>query len=185
MNELKQKLALYLSVTEEGLFHSLIAKSRDGEWSFIAALGYEGGGEFAEFYGKFGQNSEGSVIGQYSSSLGSGEWEKKILDMTLIRGEKRFQINFEDLYEFMSPLELKIQSFFLEALENVVSLESTREFGLNGDRPKIKGIDMNIFREGGAGVFVSQSWTMEWLEVSLTEAWPLSLHFPGVADLYC
>ena len=45
--------------------------------------------------------------------------------------------------------------------------------------------DHNIFREGGAGVFVSLSWTMEWLEISLTEAWPLSLHFPCVADLYC
>ena len=147
MNELKHNIALYLSVTEEGLFHSLIAKSRDGEWSFIAALGYEGGGEFAEFYGKFGLNSEGSVIGQYSSSLGSGEWEKKILDMTLIRSEKRFQINFEDQKEF-APLELKIQSFFLKHWR-MLSLESTREFGLNGDRPKIK--DRHEYFRGGAG----------------------------------
>jgi hypothetical protein len=104
--------------------------------------------------------------------------------MTLDKSEKRFDLKVDALFEFMQPQEVKIQSFFLRTVGNVISLERDEGTGVDCVRPEMKRIDKAVFRETSPGVFVSEKWTMEWLEISLTDAWGLSLHFPSVMDLY-
>ena len=92
------KTGIYLSLREDESFHTIIIKKAIGDYTYLAAVGYEGGGEYAEFYGKFwfGSGELDHFAGLYSLSTGSGEWENKLTALKFNNDRKRFDAETED-----------------------------------------------------------------------------------------
>ena len=177
---------LYLRTDEEGQFHTLIIKHTDGDPTYLAALGYSGGGECAEFYGKFAMDDEGNLRGAFSPSTGSGEWEQNVLGMNFNADTERFDLATEALYELMESDEMTMQSQLLDILGSILYWGYDEDTGQEYEYPSIKAIGEVglVGMEGAPGVFTNVDWNDEWLEVTCSDVWGLSLSFPHVTEAY-
>ena len=182
--------AIYLSLREDESFHTIIIKKVIGDFTYLAAVGYEGGGEYAEFYGKFWYEPDavGQVhaVGYFSGSTGSGEWENKLTALKFNNDRERFDAETEDLYEFMDSEDEKIQYGLIDELKKYIYYGYDEETEMEYEYPEAKPIDTSIFNEfeGSLGTYRNADWGDEWLEITNSIIWGLSTSFPHVIHNY-
>ena len=89
-------MQLYISLrVADNSFHTFILKKKIKEYTYLAAIGYGGGGVYEEVFAKlkydttvWGKNNEtGSsstgIRGYLSRCVGGGDWDTKINDIIL------------------------------------------------------------------------------------------------------
>ena len=72
---------------------------------------YAGGGVYEEFFGKLKYDqvttdpdvASVGIVGFWTDSLGSDEWQEKINDVLVNEESEIFEAQVEDLYDFMDP----------------------------------------------------------------------------------
>ena len=174
-------MGVYLSLREDGSFHTLIIKKSVGEYTFLISLGYSGGGTFDEFYGKFKYTDQNVITGFYSNSLGSGEWEEKITSVKFDSTDQRFNVQKEDLFELMDTNDNKIQFELLEEINKYLYWGYDEETEEEYDDPILKDIDFNMFRKlPNSNQYKNVKWNDNLLELTNSDLWNLSFHFPVV-----
>ena len=106
------KTGIYLSLREDESFHTIIIKKQIGDFTYLAAVGYAGGREYGEFYGKFWSEPDavGQVhaVGYFSGSTGSGEWETKLTALKFNNDTKR---SMQKQRIYMSLWKKKMRKF--------------------------------------------------------------------------
>ena len=81
--------ATYINLREDKSFHTIILMKKIKEFTYVAALGYAGGGVYEEFFGKLKYDqvttdpdvASVGIVGFWTDSLGSDEWQEKINDV--------------------------------------------------------------------------------------------------------
>ena len=103
-------MEIYLSLLDNKRFHTIILKKRIGNFTYISAIGYEGGGVYGEFFGKFWNDKEtDSFTGLYSKSTGSLTWETKLISLNFNDKSNKFDSEKIDNEEFMEGYDEKTQ----------------------------------------------------------------------------
>ena len=121
-------VAVYILLNEDETFHTIIVKKKYNDFTYIAFLGYSGGGEYDEFYAKTKYNDELGLSGFYSRSNGSGEWENKLLSLKFNDEKERFINESEELFDFMDKDDQKIQFELLnETIEKIDEISLSKK----------------------------------------------------------
>ena len=177
--------AIYLSLREDKTLHTIIIKKEIKEFTYIAAIGYAGGQVYGEFYGKFWSNS-GDVNGLYSWSTGSGLWDHKLTALKFNSDSKLFDTETEYLEEFMDSEDEKIQWDLIKEYSKYIYFGYDEETEMEYEYPEAKPIDTSIFTEfdDAPGKYCSDNWGDEWLEITNSDIWGLSLRFPHITEAY-
>lgn len=99
---------------------------------------------------------------------------------------ERFDLATEALYELMESDEMTMQSQLLEILGSILYWGYDEDTGQEYEYPSIKAIgEVGLVEmEGAHGVFTNADWNDEWLEVTCSDVWGLSLSFPHVTEAY-
>ena len=142
----------------------------------MAAIGYEGGGEYAEFCGKFW--SEPDAVGYFSVYF-SGEWETKLTALKFNNDRKRFDAETEELYESMDSEDEDIHYGLIDELEKYIYYGEDEETGMEYEYPEAKPLDTSIFTEleGDPGQYCNADWDDEWLEITNSKYMGIVLKF--------
>jgi len=180
-------MEIYLSLLDNKSFHTIILKKRIGNFTYISAIGYEGGGVYGEFFGKFWNDKEtDSFTGLYSKSTGSLTWETKLISLNFNDKSNKFDSEKIDNEEFMEGYDEKIQQELLKELNKYIYFGYDEETDKEYEYPEIKPIDLTVLKEfeGDPGNYCSINWTNEYLEITNSDIWGLSLSFPHIIDLY-
>ena len=165
-------VAVYILLNEDETFHTIIVKKKYNDFTYIAFLGYSGGGEYDEFYAKTKYNDELGLTGFYSRSNGSGEWENKLLSLKFNDEKERFINESEELFDFMDKDDQKIQ---FELLNEINKYEY----------PVLKDLDFSVFKKfENSDSYYNGEWNDEFLEITVSDLWGLSISFPHVIDNY-
>ena len=93
-------------------------KKKIKEFTYLASIGYAGGGVYEEFFGKlkYGQVSSDKsipstgIIGLWTDSLGLDEWREKINDVIINKDSERFE-EAMIIFEFVINKFLKVNEF--------------------------------------------------------------------------
>ena len=171
-------MGVYLSLKEDGSFHTLIIKKSVGDYTFLCSLGYSGGRTYDEFFGKFKYADQNIITGLYSNSLGSGEWEEKI---TLVKFDKGLSAQKENLFELMNTNDAKFQYEILEEINKFLYWGYDEKSDQDYDEPILKDIDFSTFdKVYEFNQFKSKEWNEDFLEITNSEIWFLSFHFPDI-----
>ena len=169
---------VFISLRDDNSFHTLIIKKSVGDYVYLVALGYEGGGTYGEFYSKLKYDENLGIIGVYSNSTGSGEWEQKLLSIRFNQNKKNFETETEELFEFMDKKEDKIQNQILEEISEFVYWGYDEETDYEYDDPILKEIDFNKLKKiNRFNQFKSDGWSDDFLELTNSDLWNLSLRF--------
>lgn len=178
-------LSVYLSLTEDGNFHTIILKKEIDKHTYILAIGYAGGQVFDEFYGKFWSSSD-NVNGLYSRSTGSGMWDHKVTSLKFNSDRNLFNTETEEYFEFMDIEEERIQWELVEECNKYIHFGYDEETKMEYETPEVKPIDTSIFTEfdDNKGSYCSDTWGDEWLEITNSDIWGLSLRFPHIIESY-
>ena len=177
--------AVYINLNEDETFHTIIIKKKFNEFTYMAALGYSGGGVFDEFYAKTKYSDELGLTGFYSRANGSGEWENKLLSLKFSDDTERFINESEDLYDFMDQDDQKIQFELLNEIQKYVYYGYDEETDQEYEYPVIKDLDFSVFNKfDNSDSYYNEDWNDEFLEVTVSDLWGLSISFPHVIDNY-
>lgn len=169
---------IFISLRDDNSFHTLIIKKSVGDYVYLVALGYEGGRTYGEFYSKLKYDENFGIIGVYSNSTGSGEWEQKLLSSKFNQNTNLFETETEELYEFMDENDSKIQNQILEEISEFVYWGYDEETEEEYDEPILKDIDLNMFRKlPNSNQFKNVNWNDSLLELTNSDLWNLSLRF--------
>jgi hypothetical protein len=176
---------VYVSVSEENKFHTLITKKQINNYTYMVAIGYAGGGVFEEFYAKLNYDAEELLTGKCSRSVGSGEFETLIKSVKFNKNNKWFDVDIEDCYEWMDAKEGKIQKDLIDEVRKYIYFGYDEESGTEFEIPVIKSFDLTKFKtfENNIGKYHNDSWNEEFLELTNSDLWNLSTHFPHIIDL--
>jgi len=178
---------IYLSLRDDKSFHTIILKKRIGDLTYLSAIGYEGGGVYSEFYGKFWNDKDAdSFTGLYSRSTGSSFWETKLISLDFNDNSNRFDSETIDFDEFMESDDEIIQYEIIDQLKKYIYYGYDQETDREFEYPETKSVDLSIFKEfeSDPGNYCSVNWTDEYLEITNSDIWGLSLSFPHIIDLY-
>lgn len=109
-----------------------------------------------------------------------------MLGMNFNADMERFDLATEALYELMESDEMTMQSQLLEILGSILYWGYDEDTGQEYEYPSIKAIgEVGLVEmEGAHGVFTNADWNDEWLEVTCSDVWGLSLSFPHVTEAY-
>lgn len=181
-----KQTGIYLALSSDQSFHTIIIKKRIGDYTYFVAVGYAGGGVFEEFYAKLMYNTNDEIAGQFTRSTGSGEWETKLTTLKFNEENEWFDSETEDLYEFMESEDEKIQYELIEELKKYIYYGYDEENDLEYEYPEAKPIDTSIFNEfeESLGKYCNTDWNDEWLQITNSSIWGLSTRFPHVIDYY-
>lgn len=180
-------MEIYLSLQNNKSFHTIILKKRIDDLTYISAIGYEGGHVYGEFFGKFWNDQEtDSFKGLYSRSTGSLSWETKLISLDFNDKSKKFDTETIDIEEFFESYDEKIQYELLSELHKYIYFGYDEETDKEYIYPEVKLEDLSIFKEikSNPGNYCSVNWTYEYLEITNSNIWSLSLSFPHIIDLY-
>ena len=169
----------YLSVDENG-FHSIILKHNFNDFTYLLSLDYTG----AQFLGKFSYDEEYSAKGVFSYSYGSQEWEKKISSVMFDESSKYFKVETEDLFEFFNTDDTKIMFKLIDELSKYVYHGYDEDTDTEYENPIIKEIDFDSLKKIKDNHFCSNQWDNEFMELTNSNIWELSLKFPDLLDEY-
>ena len=181
------KSGIYLSLKTDSVFHTLIIKKSIGNFIYISAVGYAGGGEYEEFFGKFNKNRANSPVGLYSRSTGSGIWDGKLTSFEFNEDSKRYDLEVNKFIDIpMDAKDEEIMGNLLEEICKYIYFGYDRETDEEYEYPKAKPVDTSIFTKFDTNPlhYHNKHWDDEWLEVTLTEIWGLSTSFPDVIGYY-
>lgn len=180
-------MGIYLSLLDDKSFHTIILKKRIDDLTYISAIGYEGGGAYGEFFGKFWNDKEtDSFTGLYSRSTGSSTWETKLISLDFNSESKKFDSETIDCEEFFESYDEKIQHELLKELNKYIYFGYDEETDKEYINPEIKLASLSIFKEieSNPENYCSDNWNNEYLEITNSDIWGLSLSFPHIIDLY-
>lgn len=169
---------VFISLRDDNSFHTLIIKKSVGDYVYLVALGYEGGRTYGEFYSKLKYDENFGIIGVYSNSTGSGEWEQKLLSSKFNQNTNFFETETEELYEFMDENDSKIQNQILEEISEFVYWGYDEETDHEFDDPILKEIDFSgLIKIIELNQYKSDDWDDDFLEITNSKIWALSFHF--------
>jgi hypothetical protein len=185
-------LRIYLSLRDDQSFHTIIIKKKIGNFTYLAAVGYAGGGEYEEFYAKlYIENTKSQIThgatniqGQFSRSTGSLEWETKLKELIFNEDTEMFDTVTEDLYEIMDENDEKIQWDLINEIKKYIYYMYDEESDTEYEYPQAKPIDKSIFSEfeDSPNTYYSTDWNSEFLEITNSHNWGLFLRFPHVIE---
>jgi hypothetical protein len=178
-------MGFFLNLRDDDSFHTLIIKKSVGNYSYLVALGYEGGRTYGEFYSKLKYDENFGITGVYSLSTGSGEWEQKLLSTKLNQNTNLFETEKEELYEFMDENDSKIQNQILNEISKYVYWGYDEETDQEYYDPILKDIDFSgLIKINELNQYKSEDWNYNFLEITNSMIWALSFHFPGIINKY-
>lgn len=189
---------IYLSINEDKTFNAIIIKKKIKEYTYLAALGYAGGGVFEEFFGKLKYNQTTTdpdvasvgIVGFWTDSLGSDEWQEKIHDVLVNQESETFEAQVEDLYDFMDPSDANTQMQMAEEIKKFIYVWYDEETDTEYETPVLKEIDLSglgfeEYEEESSGeIWSNEEWDNDFMEITTTSIWRLSHHFPSMIDDY-
>ena len=187
---------IYLSINEDKTFNAIIIKKKINEDTYIAALGYAGGGVYEEFFGKLKYAkvttdtdiASVGMVGFWTDSLGSDEWQEKINDVLVNEESEIFEAQVEDLYDFMDPSDASVQMMMAEEIKKFIYVWYDEETDTEYETPVLKDIDFSELLEnnetGSGPVYTNEDWEYDFMEITTTSIWRLSHHFPSMIDDY-
>ena len=189
---------IYLSINEDKTFNAIIIKKKIKEYTYLAALGYAGGGVFEEFFGKLKYNQTTTdpdvasvgIVGFWTDSLGSDEWQEKIHDVLVNQESETFEAQVEDLYDFMDPSDANTQMQMAEEIKKFIYVWYDEETDTEYETPVLKEIDLSglgfeEYEEESSGeIWSNEEWDNDFMEITTTNIWRLSHHFPSMIDDY-
>ena len=172
-------IGVYLKLSEDLSFHSIILKLKKNNQIYILAIGYAGGGSFEEFFAKLSDKSKVTDSnGFFSPYINSDEWEKEIIKISLDKEENKFKIETEELYEPFEDLDYDIQYDIHEELKKYIKWGYDEETDEDLDNPILKSFDFGILNKiEDEEVYYNDEWSQEFMEITQTEIWGLSLMF--------
>ena len=187
---------IYLSINEDKTFNAIIITKKIKEYTYLAALGYAGGGVFEEFFGKLKYDqvttdpdvASVGIVGFWTDSLGSDEWQEKINDVLVNEESEIFEAQVEDLYDFMDPSDANVQLMMAEEIKKFIYVWYDEETDTEYETPVLKDIDFSELLEnnetGSGPVYTNEEWEYDFMEITTTSIWRLSHHFPSMIDDY-
>ena len=189
---------IYLSINEDKTFNAIIIKKKIKEYTYLAALGYAGGGVFEEFFGKLKYNQTTTdpdvasvgIVGFWTDSLGSDEWQEKIHDVLVNQESETFEAQVEDLYDFMDPSDANTQMQMAEEIKKFIYVWYDEETDTEYETPVLKEIDLSglgfeEYEEESSGeIWSNEEWDNDFMEITTTSIWRLSHFFPSMIDDY-
>ena len=189
---------IYLSINEDKTFNAIIIKKKIKEYTYLAALGYAGGGVFEEFFGKLKYNQTTTdpdvasvgIVGFWTDSLGSDEWQEKIHDVLVNQESEIFEAQVEDMYDFMDPSDANTQMQMAEEIKKFIYVWYDEETDTEYETPVLKEIDLSglgfeEYEEESSGeIWSNEEWDNDFMEITTTSIWRLSHHFPSMIDDY-
>ena len=189
---------IYLALRDDQSFHTIIIKKKIGDFTFLAAVGYAGGGVYEEFYAKLSNethdisidavdvNTDNKIQGQFSRSTGSGEWETKLKALNFNKDTEWFDTETEDLYELMDGNDEEIQWDLICEIKKYIYYMYDEESDTEYDYPEVKKIDNLIFNEfeDSPNKYYNDDWDSEFLEITNSHIWGPSTRFPHIIDDY-
>ena len=188
--------ATYINLREDKSFHTIILMKKIKEFTYVAALGYAGGGVYEEFFGKLKYDqvttdpdvASVGIVGFWTDSLGSDEWQEKINDVLVNEESEIFEAQVEDLYDFMDPSDANVQLMMAEEIKKFIYVWYDEETDTEYETPVLKDIDFSELLEnnetGAAPVYTNEDWEYDFMEITTTSIWRLSHHFPSMIDDY-
>ena len=191
-------MQLYISLrVADNSFHTIILKKKIKEHTYLAAIGYGGGGVYEEVFAKLkydttvweknnetGASSTG-IRGYLSRCVGGGDWDTKINDIILNEEYKFFDVKSEDFYE-MSIDDQHIQIDLLNEMRKYINWGYDEETNEEFDFPLLKKeTDLSKFEKfPDTETYYNENWDDDFLEISRSELWALTLSFPHMIDNY-
>ena len=188
--------ATYINLREDKSFHTIILMKKIEEFTYVAALGYAGGGVYEEFFGKLKYDqvttdpdvASVGIVGFWTDSLGSDEWQEKINDVLVNEESEIFEAQVEDLYDFMDPSDASVQMMMAEEIKKFIYVWYDEETDTEYETPVLKDIDFSELLEnnetGSGPVYTNEDWEYDFMEITTTSIWRLSHHFPSMIDDY-
>ena len=188
--------ATYINLREDKSFHTIILMKKIKEFTYVAALGYAGGGVYEEFFGKLRYDqvttdpdvASVGIVGFWTDSLGSDEWQEKINDVLVNQESETFEAQVEDLYDFMDPNDANTQMQMAEEIKKFIYVWYDEETDTEYETPVLKDIDFSKLLEnnetGSGPVYTNEEWEYDFMEITTTSIWRLSHHFPSMIDDY-
>ena len=190
--------ATYINLREDKSFHTIILMKKIKEFTYVAALGYAGGGVYEEFFGKLKYDhvttdpdvASVGIVGFWTDSLGSDEWQEKINNVLVNKESEIFEAQVEDLYDFMDPNDANTQMQMAEEIKKFIYVWYDEETDTEYETPVLKEIDLSglgfeEYEEESSGeIWSNEEWDNDFMEITTTSIWRLSHHFPSMIDDY-
>ena len=190
--------ATYINLREDKSFHTIILMKKIKEFTYVAAMGYAGGGVYEEFFGKLKYDqvttdpdvASVGIVGFWTDSLGSDEWQEKINDVLVNEESEIFEAQVEDLYDFMDPSDASVQMMMAEEIKKFIYVWYDEETDTEYETPVLKEIDLSglgfeEYEEESSGeIWSNEEWDNDFMEITTTSIWRLSHHFPSMIDDY-
>ena len=177
---------IYISLRVDETFHTIIIKKVIKEFTYIAAIGYAGGQVYCEFYAKLSYDDNHNITGLFSNSTGSWLWDYKLTALKFNSDRELFDTETEYLDEFMDSEEEKIQWDLIKEYSKYIYYGYDEETDVEYEYPEVKPIDTSIFTEfeNSPGKYYNDKLGDEWLEITNSDIWGLSVSFPHVIYNY-
>jgi len=188
----------YISLRQDKSFHTIIIKKKINEFTYVAALGYAGGGVYEEFFGKLKyeqvttdpDKASVGIVGFWTDSLGSDEWQEKINDVLVNEESEIFEAQVDDLYDFMDSNDAKIQFMMSEEIKKFIYVWYDEETDTEYEIPALKDINFSVQGllendETDSGyIYNNEDWDTDFMEITSTSIWRISHHFPSMINDY-
>ena len=113
-------------------------------------------------------------------------WDYKLTALKFNSDRELFDTETEYLDEFMDSEEEKIQWDLIKEYSKYIYYGYDEETDVEYEYPEVKPIDTSIFTEfeNSPGKYYNDKWGDEWLEITNSDIWGLSVSFPHVIDNY-
>ena len=171
-------MEVFICLTEENVFHTLIIQAKVSNQMFVAALGYAGGRTYAEFFGKFEIHKVKGITGLYSYSNGSGEWEHKIQSSKFDSRNNTLKLYQKEVYQLMDEKDTKLQNKILSKMSEYIYWGYDQESNQEYENPILKDsclIKLNqIFN---TNQYRSDGWSYDYMKITQSQIWPLFFSF--------
>ena len=182
----------YINLREDKSFHTIILTKKIKEFTYVAALGYAGGGVYEEFFAKLKYDqvttdpdvASVGIVGFWTDSLGSDEWQEKINDVLVNEESEIFEAQVEDLYDFMDPSDANVQLMMAEEIKKFIYVWYDEETDTEYETPVLKDIDFSEMVQWDETIYTNEHWEYDFMEITTTSIWRLSHHFPSMIDDY-
>jgi hypothetical protein len=188
----------YISLREDKSFHTIIIKKKINEFTYVAALGYAGGGVYEEFFGKLKyeqvttdpDKASIGIVGFWTDSLGSDEWKEKINDVLVNEESEIFEAQVDDLYDFMDSNDAKTQFMMSEEIKKFIYVWYDEETDTEYEIPVLKDINFSVHgllendETDSRYIYNNEDWDTDFMEITSTSIWRMSHHFPSMINDY-
>ena len=130
------------------------------------------------------------IVGFWTDSLGSDEWQEKINDVLVNEESEIFEAQVDDLYDFMDSNDAKIQFMMSEEIKKFIYVWYDEETDTEYEIPALKDINFSVQGllendETDSGyIYNNEDWDTDFMEITSTSIWRISHHFPSMINDY-